>query len=179
MGLCASTSLGLSRAGTPSRSASRVLAPTTVTVAAWTDEEARVRAALASWCSWREEKREAGGWRRGWEALEGWREPLPVLVTPSCNPRAQTGAAPTSPRYLPQSTRAHLREGLGLVQCGPGGGLEGPRSLGDHALSRCDCLLQSLQPRVQVPSPSRLRLRGDGGSGRGWQEGSRGRPSAG
>ena len=59
MGICASSSLGLNRTHIPSRSASRVLAPVTVTVAAWTEEEARVRAALASWCSWRE-KREAG-----------------------------------------------------------------------------------------------------------------------
>ena len=54
MCICALMSLGLSRAHIPSTSASRVLAPMTVTVAAWTDEEARVRAALASWCSWRE-----------------------------------------------------------------------------------------------------------------------------
>lgn len=40
----------------PSRSASRVLAPMTVTVAAWMDEEARVRAAVASWRSWRGKK---------------------------------------------------------------------------------------------------------------------------
>lgn len=59
MGICASMSLGLSRAHIPSRSASRVLAPVTVTMAARTDEEARVRAALASRCSWRE-KRESG-----------------------------------------------------------------------------------------------------------------------
>ena len=52
--ICALMSLGLSRAHIPSRSASRVLAPVTVTVAAWTEEEAWVRAALASWCSWRE-----------------------------------------------------------------------------------------------------------------------------
>lgn len=42
----------------------------TVTVAAWTDEEARVRAALASCCSWKG-KREAGRWRAG--ALPGVR----------------------------------------------------------------------------------------------------------
>ena len=54
MCICALMSLGLSRAHIPSRSASRVLAPVTVTVAAWTEEEAWVRAALASWCSWRE-----------------------------------------------------------------------------------------------------------------------------
>lgn len=54
MRICALMSLGLSRAHIPSTSASRVLVPMTVTVAAWTDEEARVRAALASWCSWRE-----------------------------------------------------------------------------------------------------------------------------
>lgn len=52
--VCALMSLGPSRAHIPSTSASRALAPMTVTVAAWTDEEARVRAALASCCSWRE-----------------------------------------------------------------------------------------------------------------------------
>lgn len=57
--MCVSRSLGFSEACVPSRSASRVLAPVTVSVAAWTDEEAWVRAAPASWRSWRE-KREAG-----------------------------------------------------------------------------------------------------------------------
>lgn len=50
-GICASRSLRLGKACVPSRSASRVLAPVTVTVAAWTDEEAWVRASLASWRS--------------------------------------------------------------------------------------------------------------------------------
>lgn len=69
-GICASRSLGLGKACAPSRSASRVLAPVTVTVAAWTDEEAWVRASLASWRSWRE-KREVGQGRCRWETMEG------------------------------------------------------------------------------------------------------------
>lgn len=77
-GSYAARSLGLSEACIPSRSASRVLAPVTVTVAAWTDEEARVRAALACWRSWREKREDPQG-----ETLDG----QGLCLSFSCSPQ--------------------------------------------------------------------------------------------
>lgn len=71
--------------------------------------------------------------------------------------------SPNFLQVLPQRTRAHLRKGFCLVQHGLGGGLEGPGSLGDHALSRCDRLLQGLHLQAQGPGLGLLRLPGDGG----------------
>ena len=88
-GTCASVSLGLGQARVPSRSASRVLAPTTVTLAAWTDKDARVRAALASRCSWRE-KRDAGQVARGCAAWSRARwAPNPHILGPETSPKLQ------------------------------------------------------------------------------------------
>lgn len=90
---------GLSRACIPSRSASRTLAPATVTVAAWTEEEARVRASLASWHSWRG-KREAG-----WVALQrGGMEGLllaSALPSPLPHPTPHPQVTPGQPQPPP------------------------------------------------------------------------------
>lgn len=59
--------------------------------------------------------------------------------------------------------RAHLREGLHLLQHGLGGGLQGPGSLGHHALSRCERLLQRLHLQAHGLGLGLLRLPGDGG----------------
>lgn len=76
----------------------------TVTVAAWTDEEARVRAALASWRSWRE-RREAG---QGVTGGRHWRDrknspwslpsPLPNLSPTPGHPQGSPHQEPTCMR---------------------------------------------------------------------------------
>lgn len=87
------------------------------------------------------------------------------MLLPPLQPRPQITpeATPTSSRYLPPSARAYLCEGLCLVQHGLGSGLEGPGSLGDHALFGCDHLLHGLHLQAQVTGPELLRLQGDGG----------------
>lgn len=107
VGTCASVSLGLSQACVPSRSASRALAPRTVILAAWTDEDARVRAALASRCSWRE-KTDAGQGHAG--GCAAWSRARRAL-----NPH--TPGAETSPILRPGSRCLLGIPGVLLCKC--------------------------------------------------------------
>ena len=99
------------------------------------------------------------------EALEGQKELPWSLPLPPLQPQApdHPWGSPNLLPVLPQRMRAHLREGLHLLQHGLGGGLQGPGSLGHRALSRCDRLLQHLHLQAHGLGLGLLRLPGDGG----------------